>query len=158
MASRNPQMLHEPLRKRWQHLKKNWDVDGREPFLTATYRDREEQQMLYEQGKTNAKPGQSLHNYDPAYAFDFAFRKPDGTIDWSWQLYEELGEKGKELGLEWGGDWPGLRDGTHLQMPMTYKQAEEGDIPTLPPLEKESIFELLAELRDLLTRLQNNIS
>lgn len=62
-----------------------------QPFLTCTHRSNEEQERLYNQptdGKDNngngiiddkaekvtqAKPGQSPHNYLPSFAFDVAF-------------------------------------------------------------------------------------
>lgn len=158
MASRDKEKLHPELKKRWEYLKDNWQRDDREPFLTATYRDDEEQRMLYENGKTNAQPGESLHNYQPALAFDFAFRKPDGTVDWSWQLYEKFGKEGEKLGLTWGGRWEGLKDGTHLQMPMTYKDAKAGEVPTLPTLNQdEKLTELLDDLDQLLEILKNKI-
>ena len=67
---------------------------------------------------TNAAPGQSFHNY--GLAFD-AVPVKDGGLIWEAKTKEELvlwnryGEIGKELGLEWGGDFESLTDLPHLQ-------------------------------------------
>lgn len=90
-------------------------------IVTSTYRDLDCQQMLYNQGRatpgtivTNAKPGQSFHNY--RLAFDFA---PIvlGKIPWGDSaLFTRCGQIGESLGLEWAGRWAGpLREMAHLQ-------------------------------------------
>ena len=45
-----------------------------QPFITCTYRSGEEQNKLYNQVPkvTNAKAGQSPHNYNPSFAFDLS--------------------------------------------------------------------------------------
>ena len=76
--------------------------------ITSTYRSSEEQAELYAQGRTtpgnivtNAKPGESFHNY--GVAFDVVFRNEG--YDAPEALWRRLGSVGKALGLEWGGDW-----------------------------------------------------
>lgn len=100
-------------------------------FLTCTYRDNDEQAALYAIGRslpgkkvTNAKPGESKHNFvdaktgkPAAAAFDIAIIV-NGKLNWSldhpaWQLAGELGE---ELGLEWAGRWTKFREGPHFQL------------------------------------------
>ncbi len=88
--------------------------------LHQGYRSFEEQTILYSKGRsrpgkivTNAKPGQSLHNY--GIAADIIFRV---NGEWSWDPkhpWDKLGKLGKELGLEWGGDFRGLKDFGHFQ-------------------------------------------
>lgn len=60
---------------------------------------------------TNAKPGDSYHNY--GLAFDFVVLK-DKVASWDERLdvnsnhlwdYVEVGNIGKSYGLTWGGDW-----------------------------------------------------
>lgn len=47
----------------------------------------------------------------------------DGDIRWDWPLYPEIADAMKDaakvldIPLEWGGDWPSLRDGPHFQLP-----------------------------------------
>jgi hypothetical protein len=88
--------------------------------ITAEYRSNQEQQTLYDQGRTrpgsivtNAQAGRSMHNY--RVAFDFAFIK-DGESSWSeehdWAM---IGGIGKVLGLQWGGDWTSFVDRPHFE-------------------------------------------
>lgn len=102
------------------------DLDVR---LTSGYRSDKEQNALYAQGRskpgkvvTNAKAGQSYHNYGLAVDFVIIHRNRadyDLTADHNqndipdWQ---ELGELGKALGFKWGGDWDTFPDYPHLQM------------------------------------------
>lgn len=89
-------------------------------------RTHEEQNALYAQGRTkpgnivtNAKGGQSMHNF--AIACDFAKDKDttrDGLQpDYSDPAYEVLGEEAAKLGLEWGGKWK-FKDLPHIQLPI----------------------------------------
>lgn len=77
--------------------------------LVQTYRSFEEQECLYAKGRnrpgpivTNARGGDSWHNY--RRAFDVCFLRPLGKISWDGP-WEELGELAEGLGLEWGGRW-----------------------------------------------------
>lgn len=101
MASRKAEDLHPELKQIWNYAYKEFIriyPDDPVPFLTCTYRDNTEQSELYAQGRTtgklgkivtNAKPGQSPHNYKPALAFDIAFKK--GTkIDWNTNLFNKF--------------------------------------------------------------------
>lgn len=142
MASRNPDDLYEPLRKRWEWMRDEWKrvyPDKPQPFLTATKRSMQEQADLFLSGDSLARPGHSLHNFEPAYAFDVAF-DPDPTdgvgndVTWVFEWYQRWGELAESIGLEWGGRWPNLVDGPHVQMPMTWEEAEMKQIPELPPL------------------------
>jgi len=133
-ASRNINDLHPELKKRFIYLRDNWDLHGT-PILTATYRDYDNQLEAFQLGVSNAQPGQSLHNHLPALAFDVAFIDDQGVADWNWNLFKEWGRRGEKLGLVWGGRFPGLADGPHLEMPMTWQDAQLGKIPPqLPPL------------------------
>lgn len=93
---------------------------GIDILITSTYRDFESQTALYNQGRTtpgnivtNAKAGQSFHNYK--CAFDFA-PQVNGKVDWNnLELFTKCGEIGKSLGLEWAGDWVSFKEYAHLQ-------------------------------------------
>ena len=79
-----------------------------------------EQDKLYAQGRTtpgkkvtNAKGGQSNHNY--GIAFDV------GVFDGTKYLptspkYKVVGGLGQDLGLEWGGKWTTIVDEPHFQL------------------------------------------
>ena len=98
MPSRDINLLDPSLRFAWLHLKAKWlelNPDEPQPFITCTFRSNHEQQDAYDRGASKAKPGQSLHNYVPAYAFDVAFdhEPQDGVgndVTWVWEIYEQL--------------------------------------------------------------------
>lgn len=62
---------------------------------------------------TNAKPGESAHNW--GMAFDVAFETPDGHLAWEGP-WETVGAIGERLGLAWGGHWPKLVDRPHFEL------------------------------------------
>jgi len=82
-----------------------------------------EQNEIYAQGRTkpgkivsNAKGGESAHNF--GLAFDFAFGDALGRPTWPENApWAEAAAYGKALGLEWGGDWKSFKDRPHLEMP-----------------------------------------
>lgn len=78
-----------------------------------------QQAELYAKGRTlpgeivtNAKPGYSWHNYGLAADISFLTK---GEWDWT-KDFKPLGKLGKELGLEWGGDWENFKDMGHFQI------------------------------------------
>ncbi|QLG37611.1 M15 family metallopeptidase [Paenibacillus sp. FSL W7-1088] len=103
---------------------------GIEVVITHDFRSMEEQDALYNQGRsiagnivTNAKGGESYHNY--GLAIDFALRTPEGDVVWDMERDDngngkadwlEVVELAKELGFTWGGDWANFPDYPHLQM------------------------------------------
>jgi hypothetical protein len=101
--------------------------------LVEGYRSPERQTELYNQGRTtvgnkvtNAKAGESLHNY--GVAVDFVFRKEGyNATQEQWEL---LGQIGKRHGFEWGGDWNGFVDRPHFEMTLGYslKSFQQGEV------------------------------
>jgi len=96
--------------------KQNIDV-----IITSTYRDAESQTTLYNQGRTtpgkivtNAKAGQSFHNW--RVAFDFC-PIVNGKCQWDNKaLFTACGIIAEELGLEWAGRWTGkFKELAHCQ-------------------------------------------
>ncbi|QOS81949.1 M15 family metallopeptidase [Paenibacillus sp. JNUCC31] len=103
---------------------------GIEIVVTHGYRSMEEQDALYNQGRssagsivTNAQGGDSYHNY--GLAIDFALRTPEGDVVWDMDRddngngqadWMEVVDLAKELGFTWGGDWANFPDYPHLQM------------------------------------------
>lgn len=79
-----------------------------------------QQDALYAKGRTspgpivtNARGGYSWHNF--ALAMDIGIFEGSDYIEESPQ-YDAVGEIGKRLGFEWGGDWSGsLVDKPHFQ-------------------------------------------
>jgi peptidoglycan L-alanyl-D-glutamate endopeptidase CwlK len=77
--------------------------------VTSGYRSYEEQDDLYEQGRskpgdivTDARGGYSSHNFGTA--FDVTVFE-GGQPKWEGEEYKTVGQLGKQLGLSWGGDW-----------------------------------------------------
>lgn len=93
----------------------------KEPIrIVEGFRSFEKQQEYYDQGRTkpgniitNAKAGESLHNY--GVAFDVIFTEKGYNGNW-----ELLGKVGKALGFEWGGDFTGIVDKPHFEMKLSY--------------------------------------
>ncbi|SDI20755.1 peptidoglycan L-alanyl-D-glutamate endopeptidase CwlK [Alteribacillus persepolensis] len=122
--------LHPVVDEKKQELIQRAEAQGISVVITEGYRSHEEQDGLYAQGReepgsivTNAKGGESYHNY--GLAIDFAIEKPNGEITWDIDYdgnhngrsdWEDVSKIAKELGFEWGGDWPGFRDYSHLQL------------------------------------------
>src|SRR5690625_3180787 len=91
--------------------------------ISEGHRPNDRQNELYAQGRskpgnvvTNARGGQSWHNY--GVAVDFFLTSDDGskalwTVNNKWRRAAQIG---KSLGFEWGGDWTGFVDYPHLQM------------------------------------------
>ena len=85
---------------------------GIDVIITSTYRDAESQTALYNQGRTtpgkivtNAKAGQSFHNW--RVAFDFV-PIVNGKCQWDDKnLISTCGNIAEELNLEWAGRWSG---------------------------------------------------
>lgn len=89
-------------------------------LITSTYRDAESQNALYAQGRTalgkkvtNAKGGQSYHNWK--VAFDFC-PLVNGKPNWNdVALYTKCGEIAESVGLEWAGRWKTFKELAHCQ-------------------------------------------
>lgn len=93
---------------------------GIDVLITSTYRDAESQNALYAQGRTapgkkvtNAKGGQSFHNWK--VAFDFV-PLVNGKAMWSdTALFTKCGEIAESVGLEWAGRWVKFKELAHCQ-------------------------------------------
>lgn len=96
------------------------DKAGIDVIITSTYRDNESQNALYAQGRTlagkkvtNAKAGQSYHNY--RIAFDFC-PIVNGKADWNNVAnFTKCGEIAEQIGLEWAGRWKSFKELAHCQ-------------------------------------------
>ena len=91
--------------------------------IVQAFRSFDEQNALYAQGRTepgsivtNARGGESAHNY--GLAFDFAFVDDNGDLSWSdSNPWAEVGSIAKELGMDWGGDFKSFKDRPHIEHP-----------------------------------------
>jgi peptidoglycan L-alanyl-D-glutamate endopeptidase CwlK len=104
--------------------KQNIDV-----LITSTYRDAESQNALYAQGRTtagkivtNARGGQSYHNW--RVAFDFV-PLVHGKAQWSdLNTFKKCGEIAESVGLEWAGRWVKFKELAHCQYTNGLKLAD----------------------------------
>lgn len=87
------------------------------------YRSNSEQDALFNQRPkvTNAKGGQSIHNYGLAFDIVLLYDK-DGnetfeTASWAQNKHwMQVVNYFKSKGWQWGGDWTKFKDGPHFQM------------------------------------------
>ena len=115
-------MLHPIVGVRGHSMLELCAHAGLSLLVTQALRTWEEQDKLYAQGRTapgpivtNAKGGQSYHNF--GLAFDVVVLDSIGKADWDtghpgWAQAAQLG---KSAGLEWGGDWTKFKDLPHFQ-------------------------------------------
>jgi peptidoglycan L-alanyl-D-glutamate endopeptidase CwlK len=93
---------------------------GIDVIITSTYRDIESQNKIYAQGRTasgprvtNAKGGESFHNYK--VAFDFV-PIVNGKADWNNTMtFRKCGEIAESISLEWAGRWRNFKELAHCQ-------------------------------------------
>lgn len=113
-------LVHPLLSKRVTAFFEAMEARGLSPRVSQGLRTMGEQNVLYEQGRTkpgkivtNAKGGQSYHNY--GYAVDVCFLNHDNTVTFT--VSDEIGKLGVSFGLDWGGNWTGFKDNPHFQIP-----------------------------------------
>jgi len=141
------QLLHPKLRAEADHIYREQifpALNGRASCrFSFTYRSVEEQNALYEQGRTslhdshgaklsivtNAKGGQSYHNYGLALDIVLVVNgnevwdtitdyEGDGTPTWT-KIVNIF--KTQNQGWEWGGDWTSFKDLPHFQKRFGHK-------------------------------------
>ncbi len=141
-----PTALHPVVEERTNLLIQNMADKGITVLITDGFRSVEEQDILYEQGRTTegsivtyAKGGESLHNF--GLAVDFALKTGSGQVIWDMEFdgngngvadWMEVVENAKELGFEWGGDWIGFEDYPHLQLDfgLSLHELQRGKMPS----------------------------
>jgi peptidoglycan LD-endopeptidase CwlK len=118
--------LYPPFRDKVVQLMELIKKNNIPADIFSDYRSFSDQQVLYNKGRdangnvidkskivTNGKPGSSAHNY--GLAVDIVFKV---NSRWTWDPmndWKTLGDLGKSVGLEWGGDWSGFPDRPHFQ-------------------------------------------
>lgn len=136
-VNRNIQDAVPELQQAWVHLKGQYNVQyPMDPtvILSEVHRSAAVQTAYYAQGRnslgtvnalrktaglpaigktensrkiTFKKAGHSKHEASPSQAFDIAFVKEDGTLDWSPKLFERAARIIRDAYplITWGGDW-----------------------------------------------------
>ena len=119
--SRKLEDLHPKVKTLAEQFISACDKAGIDVLIYSTYRDADSQNALYAQGRTtkgnivtNAKGGQSLHNW--RVAFDFV-PIVNGKAQWNDKAaYAKCGVIGESLGLQWAGRWTGkMKETAHMQ-------------------------------------------
>ncbi len=118
--SRNIEDLHPKVAGMCRAFIKNCADAGIDVLITSTYRDKESQAALYAKGRTaagpkvtNARPGQSWHNW--RVAFDFVPIE-NGKAQWDdTRAFQRCGEIAESIGLEWAGRWKSFKELAHCQ-------------------------------------------
>lgn len=111
---------------------------GIDLLIYCTYRDFEDQEILYRKGRTtpgpkvtNARGGDSYHNWRVAYDCVPVIA---GKAAWNDSaLYLKIGKLGEELGLTWSGRWNGsLRETAHFQYTkgLSLEALKRGEVPS----------------------------
>ena len=93
--------------------------------ITQSLRTFAEQDKLYAQGRsapgqkvTNARAGESLHNF--GLAFDFVLLV-NGQVSWTVdENWKKVAASFKEQGFSWGGEWKSIKDYPHLEKSFGY--------------------------------------
>ncbi|MBR8702239.1 MULTISPECIES: M15 family metallopeptidase [unclassified Fusobacterium] len=100
-------------------------------IITAGVRTAEEQNKLYQQGRTNQgkkvtncdgykyKSNHQVHDDGLGYAFDIAI-VVGNKLNWSPAKYMEVAKTARGImskyNIEWGGDWKSFKDYPHFQL------------------------------------------
>lgn len=99
--------------------------------ITCGVRTAEEQNAVYQQGRTKAgkiatncdgykyKSNHQVHADGLGYAFDIAVLV-NGQCDWRESKFKEVADSARELmakyNVEWGGDWKNFKDFPHFEL------------------------------------------
>jgi peptidoglycan L-alanyl-D-glutamate endopeptidase CwlK len=136
MASRKLEDLHPRVEKMAKALLDKCKVNGIDLLIYCTFRESKEQEQLYAIGRitpgqkvTNAKAGESYHNY--GLAFD-CVPLVGGKTSWGRNdLYNKIATYAKEIGLEWAGNWKTFKEYPHFQWTggLTIAQLKSGKKP-----------------------------
>ncbi|GAA4274961.1 M15 family metallopeptidase [Aquimarina gracilis] len=111
--------LHPAIQNKVRTFINRAEKEGIQLRVTDGLRTFQEQDDLYAQGRTkpgkivtNAKAGQSYHNYGLAVdVVPMVNGRPNYKDD-----YQKMARIGKSLGFTWGGDFKNLSDKPHFHM------------------------------------------
>lgn len=113
---------HPILKEKMELLQELCKQEGINIKITESVRTVERQNELYEKGRstsgdivTNAK-GEDYNSFHQwGIAFDICINEIDNA--YNIEKLKRVGEIGKSIGLEWGGDWTTFTDMPHFQLP-----------------------------------------
>jgi peptidoglycan LD-endopeptidase CwlK len=121
----NWDLIYPPFRDKCFEMCAHLRENGDDFFAISGFRSRLEQAELHAQGRskagkkvTNARPGQSLHNYGLAvdWCLDADVARRGLQPDWRLPEYERLADAAELFGLESAYRWKSFREGPHVQV------------------------------------------
>jgi peptidoglycan L-alanyl-D-glutamate endopeptidase CwlK len=133
-------LLYPPFVAKLEQLEEVLQHTGAVYYVTSGLRTVDEQDKLYTQGRTspgqivtNAKGGQSAHNFGLAVDFcrDADLNKAGLQPDWNVKSYKLLAQKAEEIGLEAGLHWQTFQDAPHIQLPLSKKGIKLSQLLTI---------------------------
>jgi peptidoglycan L-alanyl-D-glutamate endopeptidase CwlK len=112
--------LNPIVAKKLRAILSEAEVQGLDILITDSFRSNAEQTKLYNQGRTtkgkivtNAKAGQSLHNY--GLAIDIVPVGGNGSLNYGdYNTYLAFATIAKRYGFTWGDDWR-FKDTPHFE-------------------------------------------
>lgn len=149
-SDKNMGAVNARIREMALELVKRSYHQGLNVVITDGFRSYAEQDKIYSQGRTtsgkivsNAKGGQSIHNF--GYAVDFALTSEGGTVHWDVNKdlntnkkkdWFEVGAIAKQIGFSWGGDWKDFKDYPHVDFTggLSLASFRAGKRPSVPVL------------------------
>jgi peptidoglycan LD-endopeptidase CwlK len=119
--SRKLEDLHIVLQAAYLAAERKFNNDFPEVNVirTCTYRNNAMQDLYFNKRPkiTNARGGESPHNYLPSFAFDIAFVR-NKKLDYTPKYFKAFADIIKSISndVEWGGDWTKFKDLPHFQL------------------------------------------
>lgn len=115
------------LKDKENELIKRCQEEGINIRVTEDVRSVDTQNEYYNSGKnvTGVSGSNYGSNHQWGIAFDVYVNTDSNTTEYDEETYERVGQIGKELGLEWGGDWKEY-DTPHFQLSGYKLENEDG--------------------------------
>ncbi len=115
--------LHPILESAFNKAQKEWNESRNDVHVitVCTFRNNAMQEVYFKKRPkiSNARAGQSPHNYYPALAFDIAFVKVGKReLDYNPKLFKQFWDiiSKHSPKVEWGGNWKNFKDAPHYQL------------------------------------------
>lgn len=120
---KNMGAVHPTVKDKVRYIIHRAYIEGINVQISSGYRSNAEQTRLYNQGRTtggnvvtNARAGQSVHNY--GLAVDYFLTNTSGSsavwsVNSDWRRVAQIA---KSLGFTWGGDWSSFKDYPHIDL------------------------------------------
>lgn len=123
--ARDVTKLHPDLQELVEKLKTECTKKGLKIGISECVRTVAEQDKLYSYGRTDMSRGKVTNARGSSYssmhqwgvAFDFYRNDGKGAYYDKDGFFRKVGQVGKSIGLEWGGDWKSIIDQPHFQLP-----------------------------------------